>query len=122
MLVSDSFVNPDGSIVVELKSATLFVDHLSLFIEDRWANHPGQDCNEAFCLILPPRWTWLVGITWRFSLGRILGNLGQFVSRRSGNLKVVHSAIIDECEAVEIYGWDAADLQDALHWLDEDDD
>ncbi|MBC7593205.1 MAG: hypothetical protein H7288_04595, partial [Kineosporiaceae bacterium] len=77
MLVSDSFVNPDGSIVVELKRATLFVDHLSLCIEDRWANHPGQGCDEVFCLFSPPRWTWFVGITWHFSLGRVVVALGR---------------------------------------------
>lgn len=122
MLVSESTVKSDGTIVVELKSATSPVDYLALFIEDKWDSHPGQACNEAFCLISPPRWTWLVGITWRFSLGRLLGTLGQFSSGRVAMLSVVHSEVIDEGEAVEIYGWDADELQDALHWLDEDDD
>ena len=123
MLVAECAVRADKSLEVEIRRVDSSMQHLALWIEDLWCTHPGKNCDEVFCLISPPTWTWYVGIPARFTLGRALWKLGQFASNGLDDADLMRTDVVSEREAVDVYGWEDERLRDALScWDDEDDD
>ncbi|WP_159539034.1 hypothetical protein [Aeromicrobium sp. 9AM] len=105
---------PEGKIVLETRDVGGLKGLTAAVVNDLFCTHDG-DCDEAFCLISPPTWAWYVGIggfDYRFTLGAVLRRLGVWAACFDHPL--LKSDEISADDAVDLYGWDRAALDDAL--------
>lgn len=112
MYVSEAVVKNGNDLVLETHEVRGVKTLTAAVVNELFCTHDGRACNEAFCLISPPDWTYRVGLGFRFSLGSRLWHLGQWATCMDH--RVVREEAISESVAVDTFGWDRDILAEAL--------
>lgn len=111
MLTIDTYVK-NGTLVEEVQDVIGLRAHLAALVDDLLVSHPGQTCAEGTCLLLPPTWTWYLGLTGRLSLGHYIWRLGQWAAGYQH--PVVRERVIARDDSIVTTGWDPDWLEEAL--------
>lgn len=102
MFVTEAVLH-DGQMLLETREVRGRKALAAIVVAELFCSHEGR-CDESFCLIAPPEWTYYVGLGWRVSLGALLCKLGQWASCMDH--PVVRSTHISPGEAID-FGWTA---------------
>lgn len=103
MFISEAFMNADGNLTLEVRVVRGVRALFAVFLADQCCVHFRRN-GTKFCYVDPPTWAWNMGITWRFSVGRLISAVGNRSGRIVDGCPVVVSRDIDDAEAIS-YGW-----------------
>ena len=112
MYVSEAVVKNGGELVLETHEVRSLKALIATVVVELFCTHDEVSCNDTFCLISPPEWTYRIGLGHRFSLGSRLWHLGQWAACMDH--VVVREDAISEDEAVDKFGWDRNTLAEVL--------